>query len=90
MPALTDPQSEPDAVTDSVELKRLAEDIVSRHRSRVRELCIEAAKGGVVLRGRSRTYYGKQVVLHEVRQSGLVVLANEIVVCGNPFGVAPA
>jgi hypothetical protein len=70
-------------------MNQLAVDIQNRHRSRVRELRIESAEGGVVLRGRSVTYYGKQVALHEVLQCGLAVIANEIVVSGSPVGAVP-
>jgi len=71
-------------------MERLAADILGRHRSRVRELRIVVTPKGVVIRGRSATFYGKQVMLHEVRLRGLVVIANEIVVAGAPVSVVPA
>lgn len=83
------PLSELDAGAENLELERLAADILGRHRSRVRELRIVITPEGVVIRGRAATFYGKQVVLHEVQQRGLSVLANEIVVAGVPLGVAP-
>jgi hypothetical protein len=89
MPASTCPLSEPGAAAEYIELSQLAADIQNRHRSWVRELRIEAAEWGVVLRGRAVTYYGKQVALHEVLQCGLAVVANEIVVSGSPVGAVP-
>jgi hypothetical protein len=59
----------------------LASEIRARHRDVLRELRIEVVPGGVVLRGRARTFYGKQVALHEVRRRcEFAVVANHITV----------
>lgn len=61
----------------------LAADIRWRHRNLLRELRIEVAEGGVILHGRAYSFYGKQVAQHEVlRRTGLVLLANRLVVAG--------
>jgi hypothetical protein len=62
------------------ELKCLAAAVFTRYRSQLRELSIEVIAGGVILRGRSATFYGKQLAQHEVLRRGLVVVANDIVV----------
>jgi hypothetical protein len=89
MSALTASVREPDVSVGRAELDLLAATILDRHRAQVRELRIEAASGGVVIRGRSTTYYGKQVVLHEVLKRGLIVVANDLLVAASQFGVAP-
>jgi hypothetical protein len=62
-------------------VNELASEIRARHRDVLRELRIEAVAGGVVLHGRARTFYGKQVALHEVRRRcQLAVVANHITV----------
>jgi hypothetical protein len=62
-------------------LEQLATDIRNGHRGLLHELRIEVVEGGVVLRGRAGTFYGKQVALHEVRrQCEIAVLANHITV----------
>jgi hypothetical protein len=62
-------------------LAQLAADIRNGHRGHLRELRIEVVDGGVVLRGRAGTFYGKQVALHEVRRRcEFAVLANHITV----------
>lgn len=62
-------------------LAELAADILRRHRGLIRELTLEAVTGGVVLRGRAYSFYGKQVALHEVRRRGrLSVVANVLAV----------
>lgn len=63
----------------------LAAAILRLHRALVRELRIEVVGGGVVLRGRAATFYGKQLALHEVLRRGLVVVANDIVVAPSRF-----
>jgi hypothetical protein len=63
----------------------LAAAILRLHRSLVRELRIEVVGGGVVLRGRAATFYGKQLALHEVLRRGLAVVANDIVVAPARF-----
>jgi hypothetical protein len=82
------PLSEPDAVAQDLVLERFAADILLRHRSRVRELQFVSTPDGVIIRGRTATFYGKQVVLHEVLQRGLAVAANHIRV-GSQSGVVP-
>lgn len=89
MLALTATVREPDVSAGSAELDLLATTILDRYRSQVRELRIEVASGGVAIRGRSTSFYGKQVVLHEVLKRGLIVVANDLVVASSPLGVAP-
>ena len=68
-------------VTDyRTELAELAASIRERLRVHLRELTLEPGCGGVVMRGRARSFYGKQLAQHEVMRRGLVVLANTIVV----------
>jgi hypothetical protein len=58
-----------------------------RLRGRVRDLCLEVRDHGVVLHGRTRTYYVKQLAQHLVMAgTGLRVLANEIEVAAPPVG----
>ncbi|MCE9562845.1 MAG: hypothetical protein K8U57_12440 [Planctomycetes bacterium] len=47
-------------------LNRLATEIRNRHRSHLREFRIEKVDGGIILIGRSVTFYGKQIAFHEV------------------------
>jgi hypothetical protein len=48
---------------------------------RVREFRVELKKGGLVLRGQSSTYHGKQLAQQRVMErSDVPILANEIVV----------
>jgi hypothetical protein len=54
--------------------------ILDRNRSHLLELKLDGVIQGVVLRGRARSYYGKQISLCEVLRRGITVLANEIVV----------
>jgi len=69
------------AVSDGVgELKELAEIIRGRHRALLPELRLEVVGGGIVLRGRAVSFYGKQVAQHEVQRRGLVILANNLAV----------
>lgn len=68
-------------------LDRLATEIQNRHRSHLREFRIELVEGGVILLGRSVTFYGKQIALHEVRGGcKCEVLANQIEVQPHPTG----
>jgi hypothetical protein len=54
-------------------------DILAGHRDHLRELQIEVVEGGVIIRGRAVSFYGKQIAFHEVmRRIGSVVLANEL------------
>jgi hypothetical protein len=48
------------------ELRELAADILRRFRCHVGALSIDLAAGGLVLHGLAFSYYGKQLVLHEV------------------------
>lgn len=60
-------------------LNRLASEIQNRHRSHLREFRIEVVAGGIILLGRSVTFYGKQIALHEVCSGcECQVLANRI------------
>lgn len=61
------------------ELVRLAAEIQTRHRSHLREFRIEVVEGGIILFGRSVTFYGKQIAFHEVCEGcECPVLANQI------------
>ena len=58
------------------ELEARVQDRLSR---RVRNLRLDIAEQGVILRGNSRTYYAKQLAQHAVMEAtGLRILANEI------------
>jgi hypothetical protein len=62
-------------------VRDLASEIRARHRGLLRELRIEVVAGGVALYGRARTFYGRQVALHEVRRRcPLAVVADHITV----------
>lgn len=62
-------------------LRRIAADILRTQRCHLHELEIVEAPRGLVLHGRARSYYGKQIAYHEVsRRSGMRILANRIVV----------
>jgi hypothetical protein len=70
------------------ELNRIAVEVRAQHRGLLRELRIELTEGGVTLRGRATTYYGKQLAFHEVmRRCSLVVVANRIEVIAGPATV---
>ena len=71
------------ATTDPSDLEvvvqQVAAELLAAHRSCLRELQIQVVEGGVVIRGRSISFYGKQLAFHEVsHRCGQVVLANEI------------
>jgi hypothetical protein len=53
--------SDPNAV-----VRGLAADVRNRHLNQLRELRIEVVEGGIVLRGRATSFYGKQIAFHEV------------------------
>lgn len=54
----------------------------SRVRGRIYDLQVECRDNGVVLKGHSRTYYGKQLAQQAVMEAtDLPILANEIEVC---------
>lgn len=60
-------------------LGHLAETVLARHPSLIRELRIERVPHGIILHGTAISYYGKQVALQEVRQRYPVrVVANDI------------
>lgn len=78
---LPGPASTPRAVGGRAAADDLAEAVRRANRHLLRELRVEVIEGGVVLSGRARSYYGKQVAQHEVlRRLGLVLLANRVVV----------
>lgn len=61
------------------EVKELEARLRRGLRSQVRELTLEVRSDGLVLRGRTPTYYGKQLVQHAVMAvSQLPILANII------------
>jgi hypothetical protein len=64
-------------------LVRLARDVHRRHRCFIREFRIEPAAGGLVLHGRAYCFYGKQLAQEELRQHGLRILCNRILVDGS-------
>ena len=60
-------------------LGELAAEIHNCHRSHLRELRFDVVRRCVVIRGVARSYYGKQLALHEIRQRcRLLVTANQI------------
>ena len=68
-------------------LNKLATEIRNRHRSHLREFRIELVEGGVILIGRSITFYGKQIAFHEVCSGcKCAVVANQIEVQPHPTG----
>ena len=76
-----EPTTSPWAAERRTAAVELAEAVRRANRHLLRELRVEVIEGGVVLSGRARSYYGKQVAQHEVlRRAGLVLLANRIVV----------
>ncbi len=61
------------------EIATLEAQLRSRLRGQVSGLRVQARDGGLVLEGRSRTYYAKQLAQHGVmRSSRLPILANDI------------
>ena len=73
MPSLTSPVS---LLTEPEELAERLQQQLSR---RFRGLRVEVLQGGLVLKGRVRTYYAKQVAQHLVmQQTDLPIMANEI------------
>jgi hypothetical protein len=66
-------------LTTSDEAAALEALVYSRLGWRIRELRLVVSAEGVLLRGRSRTYYAKQLAQHVVmKAAGLPILANEI------------
>lgn len=73
----TEPRAAPPARPET----DLAADIRGRHRHAIRDLRVAVVEGGLVLSGTAYSYYGKQVAQHEaLRRTGLVLLANRVVV----------
>jgi len=62
------------------ELEEIAAGIRTRYRWLILELQIELVEGGMVLRGRAVTFYGKQVAQYELLRRGLAIVANHIAV----------
>ena len=61
------------------EMELLETRVQSRLNGRVRHFRLVLREGGLVLMGRARTYYAKQIAQHEVMQAtSLPILANEI------------
>jgi hypothetical protein len=57
--------------------------VLRRLRGRLRDFHLIFEENGLILRGRSRTYYVKQLAQHTVMQATeLPIVANEIEVCG--------
>jgi hypothetical protein len=74
MPTGTTSPSDP-----ATAVRELATVVRNRHRGQLRELRIEVVESGVVLHGRARSFYGKQIAFHEVRRlCALVVVENRI------------
>jgi hypothetical protein len=68
--------------TSSDQTTELELHIQSRLGGLIREFRLVVVNGGLILCGRTYTYYAKQIVQHEVMQgSTLPILANEIEVC---------
>lgn len=60
-------------------LRQVATEILACYRNCLRELRIELVEGGVVIRGRATSFYGKQIAFHEVgRRCERAIVANEI------------
>jgi hypothetical protein len=60
-------------------VQQVAVELLATHRSHLRELLIQVVEGGLVIRGRVVSFYGKQLAFHEVsRRCGRTVLANQV------------
>jgi hypothetical protein len=71
--------------TATPEAEQIEAHLRVRLRGRVRELRVLLRDGGVVLRGRTVTYYSKQLAQHvTMKEVKLLILANEIEVEANP------
>lgn len=65
------------------ELTEIAAHVKERTAGRVRQVRLVLRGGGVVLHGRCRTYYAKQLAQHALMKvTSLPILANEIEVLG--------
>ena len=61
------------------EIERLGNRIRAKLSGRIRDFRLEAGAAGLVLRGRARTYYAKQLAQHAVMAAtDLPILRNEI------------
>lgn len=70
-----------DRVMTQEELDRLGAQIEHQLSGRLRDFRVKRRGEGVVLKGRVRTYYAKQLAQHAVmRMTALPILGNEIVV----------
>ena len=73
------PLADGQATTCSLSLDELEARLQGRLNGRIRNLQVFLQPGGVVLRGLSRTYYGKQLAQHAVMdETDLPIVANEI------------
>ena len=66
------------------ELAEFAAFILRRHRAFLWELELRPEQTGVVLRGRARSFYGKQLAQQEVMRRGHLIVANHIEVGAPP------
>jgi hypothetical protein len=74
--------TEPDLVHDDGLAHQVTARLHCRIGSQVRDLKIFSHPDGLILQGRVRTYYGKQLAQHLVMKiSDLSIVANEIEVC---------
>lgn len=63
----------------ATEAARLEELVQARLSGQVRDLRIRVRDQGLILQGRARTYYAKQIAQHTaMRASALPIVANEI------------
>lgn len=71
-----------DAALRNIEVDEVVGRICSRLRHQVTELRVDAAEGqSLTVTGRSRTYYGKQLVTHAFQAAAPgIALRNEVVV----------
>jgi hypothetical protein len=70
---------EPHPLPGPAAIEQLEAEVQSRLVGRVRGLRLVAAGQGLILRGRARSYYAKQLAQHAVRAAtALRILANEI------------
>ncbi len=69
----------PGAVLTAEEIDRLGARVRHQLSGRLNDLRLELRDGGIVLRGRARTYYAKQLAQHAVmRATDVAILRNEI------------
>jgi hypothetical protein len=67
------------AMTHGLVLDQLEARLKHQLSGRVSDLHLEMDEGGLVLRGRTRTYYAKQLAQHALMQAtDLLIVANEI------------